>query len=191
MASHSYKYSRGFPASRQFIGWAGNQSAVSIEEVAVKISTIQTTQHCPTVMANFKVNNKKLRRRLGLTVSRGVYPSGRCCRATAPAVAERYPVYELDFLLEDKHQNKENIKGFKIILSDLMSSSIFQLHKFNMEGSPLELLMDEKGYRKYRLKMFMEVHLENDPKFPCRIYSYAGEYDRCLEEEYVRKVKLI
>ena len=137
--------------------------------------------------AEFKVDNKKVRRTLVLELTRGLYPSGRCCAAEIPAEAAQYPVYELDFLLDNKNIRSQNIKEFKILLSDQTSSSIFQLHKFNMEGSPLEVSMQDRGYRKYRLKMFEEIHVEADPKFPCRMYQFAGEYDQCLEAEYVRQ----
>ena len=145
---------------------------MSMEDVGMMISTIKTTADCPRAVANFKVKNKKLRTELSLVVSRGVYPSGRCCTAITPPEAEKYPVYELDFLMDNGNQINENIKGFKILLSDQTSSSIFQLDKFNTEGSGLEIDLREGGYRKYRLKMFEEVHLEEDPKFPCRIYSF-------------------
>ena len=184
---HGYKYSRGFPNDKHFIGWSGNQSDLSHEEVGVKISTIRTTEDCPRVVANFIVDNKKVRRTLILELTRGLYPSGRCCAAEIPAEAAQSPVYELDFLMDHNNTINQNIKEFKIILSDQTSSSIFQLHKFNMEGSPLEVSMKEEGYRKYRLKMFEEIHVEADPKFPCRMYQFAGEYDQCLEAEYVRQ----
>ena len=93
---HSYKYSRGFPSDKRFIGWSGNQSFTSMEDVGLMISTIKTTADCPRAVANFKVKNKKLRTELSLVVSRGVYPSGRCCTAITPPEAEKYPVYALD-----------------------------------------------------------------------------------------------
>ena len=184
---HGYKYSRGFPNGKQFLGWSGNQSDLSQDEVGVKISSIRTTEDCPMVVAIFKVDNKKVKRTLVLELTRGLYPSGRCCAAQIPPEAAQYPVYEIDVLLDNRNIINQNIRGFKILLSDQTSSSIFQLHKFNMEGSPLEVAMEEGGYRKYRLKMFEEIHLEDDPKFPCRKYQLAGEYDQCLEAEYVRQ----
>ena len=43
------------------------------------------------------------------------------------------------------------------------------------------------GYIEYKVKIYEEIHLEEDPHFPCRTYSTAGEYDACLEAEYVRQ----
>ena len=43
------------------------------------------------------------------------------------------------------------------------------------------------GYIEYKVKIYEEVHLEEDPDFPCRKYSSAGDYDACLEAEYVRQ----
>ena len=110
---HGYKYTRGFPNDKHFIGWTGNQSDLSQEEVAVKISTIRTTEDCPRVVAIFKVDNKKVRRTLILELTRGLYPSGQCCAAEIPAEAAKYPVYEIDFLLDNQssinqHQRIQN-----------------------------------------------------------------------------------
>ena len=43
------------------------------------------------------------------------------------------------------------------------------------------------GYIEYKVKIYEEIHLEDDPHFPCRTYSTPGEYDACLEAEYVRQ----
>ena len=43
------------------------------------------------------------------------------------------------------------------------------------------------GYIEYKVKIYEEIHLEDDPHFPCRKYSSPGSYDRCLETEYVRQ----
>ena len=43
------------------------------------------------------------------------------------------------------------------------------------------------GYKKYTIRILKDIHLQNDPHFPCRKYNYNGEYDQCLEEEYTRQ----
>ena len=43
------------------------------------------------------------------------------------------------------------------------------------------------GYIEYKVKIYEVVHLEENPDFPCRKYSSAGDYDTCLEAEYVRQ----
>ena len=43
------------------------------------------------------------------------------------------------------------------------------------------------GYIEYKVKIYEEVHLEEDPDFPCRKYSSPGQYDQCLEDEYLRQ----
>ena len=47
--------------------------------------------------------------------------------------------------------------------------------------------MDHPGLKKYRIKVLEEIHLEDDPNFPCRKYIYNGEYNQCLEDEYTRQ----
>ena len=39
---------------------------------------------------------------------------------------------------------------------------------------------------KYRVKIFENINLEGDESFLCRDYSYPGEYDQCLQAEYIR-----
>ena len=47
---------------------------------------------------------------------------------------------------------------------------------------------DKIGSNKYHIKISEEVHLENDPSYPCIDYKRQGEYGECLEKEYLEKL---
>ena len=40
---------------------------------------------------------------------------------------------------------------------------------------------------KYRVKILENINLEGDESFLCKDYSYPGEYDQCLQAEYIRE----
>ena len=39
---------------------------------------------------------------------------------------------------------------------------------------------------KYRVKILEDINLEGDESFLCRDYSSPGDYDQCLQAEYIR-----
>ena len=77
--------------------------------------------------------------------------------------------------------------GFNLFLSDHKSASLVQPPKFVIDGQQFNTNSKQTGYKKYRIKLLEEIHLEEDPHFPCRNYEYDGEYNQCLEEEYTRQ----
>lgn len=44
------------------------------------------------------------------------------------------------------------------------------------------------GYVNYRVRFSMEVHVENEPKFKCKIYDENDSYSKCLEKQYIEKI---
>ena len=45
-----------------------------------------------------------------------------------------------------------------------------------------------KGYANYRVRVSMEVHIENDPNLKCKNYDENNKYPKCLQEGYIDKV---
>ena len=81
--------------------------------------------------------------------------------------------------------------GFKILLSNRESATFFIQEKFNIEGSFLEASNNPPGYSLYRLKVRELHNLEEDPLFQCRNYPQPGDYDSCLERNFVLQVRNI
>ena len=86
------------------------------------------------------------------------------------------------------YSNFRNVTtGFNMILSDHQTAMLVQPQKFTKKGPPLKSSTQQLGYVGFRVKILEEVHLENDPHFPCKDYENDGEYNQCLEEEYTRQ----
>ena len=69
-----------------------------------------------------------------------------------------------------------------MLLFDQKLFSIFQQHKFNVDGDRLESTIDTSEIIEYKVKIFEEIHLDDDPHYPCRNYDVPGQYDKCLGE---------
>ena len=74
----------------------------------------------------------------------------------------------------------QELRGFKVLLFDQILYSIFQQHKFNVDGDKLESTIDTSEIIEYKIKIFEEIHLDDDPHYPCKEYDYPGQYDQCL-----------
>ena len=74
-----------------------------------------------------------------------------------------------------------------MFLSDPKAESLVKSQKFTMEGPPLKSLDKRAAYQKYTVRVLKFLNLENDPHFPCKDYENDGEYNECLEEEYIRQ----
>ena len=60
--------------------------------------------------------------------------------------------------------------------------------QFQQMGSGLFVAPSIKGYVNYRVRVSMEVHIENDPNLKCKVYNENEVYSKCLQEMYIEKV---
>ena len=176
----SYYYTFGQLHNNSEVGWRGNTSGLTVSEVRDRISVIKSTSDCPELWAVFR-DDKKTEILLEMNLTRVMYPNGRCCRAVAPELSKQKILSELYFKEYAKNFSRMNISGFQMFLSDQMSASFFRPLKFNMDGEPLKSDRKKGGYLQFRVKIREEVHLEDDPHFPCREYHYPGTW---LEKTY-------
>ena len=111
------------------------------------------------------------------TLTRPIYPNGRCCRTIQPELARKYPLYELT----------SNQTGYRMFLYDSRHFSILRKSFVDFEGEHIENKgrHQEGGFEKYRVQFTEETHLEGDPMHECTDYALAPDYDQCLETEYV------
>ena len=131
----SSQYTLGMFGDRKYVGWLGNQTGLSAREVIRNISTIKTSQDCPSVTALFEINGTlETRDFLSPILTRPIHPNGRCCRPEPPQLARIHPIYELRI----KYNESENFRGFRVILSNPLTFSIFEQNKFQMEGINLD-----------------------------------------------------
>ena len=189
---HSYDYSSGLSKEGDLIGWRGNNSDDNITAITQKLSVLRTVQDCPQIKAKFEQKGMMVKKTLSRDLSRAVYPNGRCCRVIIPDIARSNIVHRLYFRIYIKKYKNQNVNGFKMILSEPKSSSIFRQHEFSVDGDRLISPIKEVGYQEYKVKIKEEFHLLEDPNFICDNYNTVGQYDRCLEQEFVEQsVKIL
>ena len=179
--------SLGLSSDGDLVGWKGNQSDVDIGHLTQTLSVIRTMEDCPQVKAKFEENGTIVKRKLSLQLSRAVYPNGRCCRVVVPQLAKSNIVHRLYFRVYPNLYNNKNVEGFKMILSDPRSSSVFRQHEFNIDGDRMTSRVRDLGYQEYKVKIKEEIYLEYNPNFLCNNYEVAGEYDACLESEFISR----
>ena len=138
---------------------------------------------CPTITASFGIDGRKVTEPLAKSLTRSIYPNGRCCRTIQPELARKHPLYELTFKQE----------GFRMFLYDNRHFSILRQSFVDFEGEHLENKgrHEDVGFEKYRVQFTEETHLEGDPIFECTDYVMPQDYDQCLEAEYVRQTLLL
>lgn len=184
---HSYDYSSGLSEEGNLIGWRGNNTEDDLAAITHNLSVIRTLQDCPQIKAKFEQNGIMVKKTLSRQLSRAVYPNGRCCRVIIPEIAKSNIVHRLYFRIYVNKYKNNNVKGFKMILSEPRSSSIFRQHEFSIDGDRLIAPRKAVGYQEYKVKIMEEFHLEDDPNFVCDNYNQVGQYDRCLEQEFVQQ----
>ena len=50
-----------------------------------------------------------------------------------------------------------------------------------------KIVSSDNGLMTYKIKIFEDVKIEGDPKFPCIDYKIKGEYANCVEKEMIRQ----
>ena len=184
---HSYDYSSGLSEEGDLIGWRGNNSEDHIADITHNLSVIRTLQDCPQIKAKFEQKGIMVKKKLSSKLSRAVYPNGRCCRVIIPEIAKSSIVHRLYFRIYINKYKNQDVSGFKMILSEPRSSSIFRQHEFSVDGDRLTAPRKAVGYQEYKVKIKEEFHLKDDPNFICDNYNNVGQYDRCLEQEFVEQ----
>ena len=179
----SYYYTFG-QLHNNSVGWTGNTSGMTVSQVRDRISVIQSTSDCPELWAVFRDEKEATEVLLEMNLTRVMYPNGRCCRAIVPELSKRKILSDLYFREFVKNFSKMNISGFQMFLSDQMSASFFRPLKFNIDGESLKSDRKRGGYLQFRIKIHEEIHLEDDPHFPCREYHYPGAWLEIISEKY-------
>ena len=142
---------------------------------------IRTQEDCP--YAALRVNDMKNKRRewvrLSFELTSSIHPRGRCCQASIPEQSSNWDLggVLLSMMLKD---NNPGAQGFLVSLSDRDSANDFHYNrqKIHMEGVELEANVKDVGYKNYNLKIYKDIHLENNDKFACKNYAHFGDYNK-------------
>ena len=72
-------------------------------------------------------------------------------------------IYELEMF--NKPERKED---WKVLLSDREYLSELKQNQFVMDGDELETRKDSPGFGKYKIKIYEDNNIEDDPKYRCK-----------------------
>ena len=188
---HSHDYILGVIDGDLLRGWSGREAGnQSMENILHRISVIKSEDDCPSVKVKFQNNGKIIKSKLAVSLTRPMYPHGRCCKMKISTQPEDI-LHQIYFRIYPAKFENKKIQSFKMFLSDPDSSSPF--HESKMTGETLETgkLTEVFGYHLYKVKIHEEVQLEDNPNYSCRQYLQPGDYDRCLESEFSQQISAL
>ena len=162
------------------IGWIGNISE-PVQKVSDDVSVLNSTEDCPHASVWYDSKNPELTRLdeieiVKFTFSPAMYPNHVCCKMVTPAVAQTHAI--LGIQIEFDFENK-SYASYKLSLSDRETASVFEQHRTKMFGADM-YSMPFPGFFNYKVKVMEDVHLENNPNYPCIHYRHQQEYHTCL-----------
>ena len=142
----SYYYGHGY-LPNNLVTWLGNQTIMNVTEVADKVSSIKSLDHCPKVYGTFKTHGQEQIQEieLSLELTRVSYPHGRCCRVIKPKEAEIYVITVIRFMME-KSKFTNYTTGLNMYLSNKNSTSLVKPQKFVRDGDLLMVDSKQLGY---------------------------------------------
>ena len=169
--SDLYAYKAGIIDFKDWkkLSWSSNQT-MDVKEVAEKLSPLKSEKDCPFAMAMPFWKNIT-----NITLTRALFPYHFCCKIDAKDVDKNF--HELFIILQS---------DFRLILSDRTLSSPFNIHTKNIYGE--HIIRSEFGANFYKIKIAKEIHMEEDPNYPCKNYARPGDYDECLEKDFTSRI---
>ena len=177
--------------------WNGMNES-DIKEVYENISVLKSQDDCPIEEFGFilfkPAGSKEVASLedgfggLDFKLTKALYPFHTCCQFVKTNLTDTDIIYGVQIALSN--DVNYTYSQFRIIMADQFAFSTFRQHEANTLGDiialPLEPLM---GFNNYIVKINQDHHLENDPNYPCIDYKKPGDYDKCLEEEYLSRIR--
>ena len=108
-----------------------------------------------------------------------------CCKIKNPKDIRKVEGLSFGFWKENKTFDEVQVK-----LISAFESTKFNIYESSTTGDKIMFPAARKdgGYNNYVIKVSEEIHLENDPNYPCIDYKSPGEYGECLEQEYLKEL---
>lgn len=164
-------------------GWGGNSSE-AIEEVSQKISVLKSINDCPVENKSFVWYDTDdwPEQKLKFKLKKVSYPHHICCELETPIFKESSQMLGLNFAYSFVNKS---FNSFKIFMSDKVTDSFFTFHKTKMLGEKIMIKGDINGVVSYKIEIKEDIHLAENPNYPCIEYNIEGDYHECLENEIV------
>lgn len=185
LAEHGY-YSFYEYISGAEHGWVG-QNYSDINELMDNISTINSPYECfdydsSWTLLDITDENSEEALHYDAVLTRALYPFHHCCKIVWPPMKGDEQMYGL--WISYNSTGEYPFLTTKVVLADKLEFSIFRQHEANTFGDSFNVPLDFGGYYEYKISMAQDIHLENNPNYPCIDYKVPGEYDKCLEKEF-------
>ena len=153
----------------KILSWSGNQS-MDVKDVMEKVSVLKSEEDCPFAYAMPHWQNIT-----NITMTRAMFPYHLCCKISTQNMGR---LFKEIFIITQS--------DFRVILSDQSLDSPFTVHTKNIYGE--KIVRSGIGANFYKIKIIKKVHMEDDPNYPCKNYNRPGEYDECLEDDFISRM---
>ena len=165
-----YYYAGGFEIgldgeTTKVPGWSGNGTA-NVTEVSQQIAVLKTDQDCAfspysLITYSFSLDDLEAFEPLEFELVSALYPMHKCCKIKRPKQDKMPPI--LQIITGNFSFNK-----IRVLLADPFSASIFTQHVPTTFGDRIKTPeKDTSGMSLYTIKITEEIHLEEDPSYPC------------------------
>ena len=160
-----------------FKGWAGNstdETANSLLEKLVKLKSVEE-------VAVYEVENVTTQTVAKKRLKHVNYPYGQCVQVSHISDFENY--------LQIRRPRGLNGTSDKIIvlLRDPANSADIRPISFEMSGDKIYSTRHDRQAERlkkyYKIKIKRHIHYQNDPHFPCKIYSIDDTFNDCRHHE--------
>ena len=102
---------------------------------------------CPENVVFYLKSNGYLYDSFEYSLTRPIYPYGQCCKVQMSERSRESLVFKMLIKVP-----MDNLKTYKLLLSDKETSSRFRLHRFSIKGVELKT-SDREGLNKYMIKL--------------------------------------
>ena len=164
--------------------WRGN-SSLSVSEINKRISVLKSAEDCPIATLVYISKDYTVEERLinvTKSLTKVLFPYHICCKLDVPRSMTSDHVVRSIFIF----RNKSESINYKFFMSEKSSFTKFKLHERHMNGDKIYRPQNRLlGF--YKIKIFQKIQMENDPNYPCIDYRSHGDYDKCIEDELVKK----
>ena len=179
LTSRGYESAEHYYKGKLFanaVSWAGNKTE-NEETVVQEIATVKSVKDCGNV--NSVHNGVPIRATYKL--SRAMSPYHICCKVIPPKESRPIEALSLDipFL---KHQD-----SYRVFLVDPLISTILDQYNPNMLNEKIFTASNINGRKIYKIQIKEYIHLESNPKFPCKDYLIKGEYANCVDRAIIKE----
>ena len=106
-----------------------------------------------------------------------------CCKVIPPIESKSDPLEHLSFFIPFRKQRV----AYRIFLADPLISTILDQYNPNMLNEKIFTAGNINSRKIYKIQIKEYIHLESDPKFPCKDYLIKGEYANCVDRAIIKE----